>query len=116
MVDSVLTMEFSSKDVTLTVRKTKGLTNEISLVCNKEQYDSLHKSFMQFNPRLTASAVTDKGYIVRNYWGDDYYGYKLTIAPKSVFVFQVYNISDFITREGLESTALKASLIEKQRI
>jgi hypothetical protein len=114
-LDSVVTLEFRFNDITLIVKKTQYLTNEIFLVCNKQQYDSLHKSLMQFKPTLTTSEVNNKGHIVRTYWGETY-GYKITIAPKSLFIFQVYDIADSLMRKQFESAALKASSMEEQGI
>jgi hypothetical protein len=114
-VDSVVTLEFRFYDVTLIAKKTQHLTNEISLVCNKQQYDNLHKSLMQFKPRLITSEVNSQGHVVKTYWGENY-GYKITIAPKSLFLFQVYNIADSLMRKLLESSAPKASSMKEQGI
>ncbi|NQX43156.1 hypothetical protein HQN84_30180 [Pedobacter steynii] len=111
VVDSVVTLHFNFKDASLLIRKVKDYKNEISLICNKLKYDNLNKELLQLAPKLVDSRVNEKGHVVKTYWGEKY-GYKISIAPKSVFVVQVFDKENSLIREQLESLPAKTGSIE----
>jgi hypothetical protein len=111
VVDSVVTLQFDYKDATLLVKKVKDYKNEIFLICNKPKYDNLNKSILELKPKLIDSKVNEKGHIVKTYQGETY-GYKISIAPKSVFIVQVYDKADALIKEVSKSAPLKMGTIE----
>jgi len=102
VLDSVITLQFDAKDATLVIKKVKDYKNEVFLVCNKIKYDNLNKSLLELKPNLISSKVNEKGHIVKTYWGEKY-GYRVSIAPKSIFAFQVYDKANELMRELIES-------------
>lgn len=115
VVDNVATLQFHHKDVCLLVKKVKEYKNEIFLVCNKLKYEELNKAILQLKPNLIDSKVNEKGLVVKTYQGEKY-GYKISIAPKSVFVVQVYDKADALLREVSESVPAKSGTIEEGNI
>lgn len=90
VADSIVTLQFDHKDASLLIRKIKDHKNEVFLICNKPKYDDLNKLLSRLKPKLIDSRVNEKGHVVKTYWGEKY-GYKISIAPKSVFIVQVYD-------------------------
>lgn len=111
VVDSVATLQFNHKDVCLLVKKVKTYKNEIFLICKKLKYDELSKSILQLKPKLIDSRVNEKGLVVKTYQGEKY-GYKLSIAPRSAFVVQVYDKADVLLAEASESVPPRSATIE----
>lgn len=101
VVDSVATLHFTYDNGSLIVKKVRKYKNEIFLVCNKLTYDNLNKSLLQLKPELIDSKVNENGHVVKTYQGETY-GYKISIAPKSVFIVQVYDKADALKKEVLE--------------
>lgn len=112
VVDSVVTLQFTYDDGSLIIKKVKNYKNEIFLVCNKLTYDNLNKSLLQLKPELIDSKVNVNGHIVKTYQGEKY-GYKISIAPKSVFIVQVYDKADALITEVSESITSRISTVEE---
>jgi hypothetical protein len=115
VADSVVTLQFDYKDASLLIKKIKDFKNEVFLVCNKLKYDDLNKSLLQLKPKLIDSKVNEKGHIVKTYLGEKY-GYKISIAPKSVFVVQVYDKANSLGTEMFESPLGGRSSTGEERI
>lgn len=115
VVDSVATLQFNHNDVCLLVKKVKNYRNEIFLICKKLKYDELNQSILQLKPKLIDSRVSEKGLVVKTYQGEKY-GYKISIAPKSAFIVQVYHKADALLAEASESVPAKSGTIEAGNI
>lgn len=100
VIDSLVTLQFDNKGSTLVIKKFKAYKNEILLICNKQNYDNLNKSLFILKPHLTDSKVNENGHIVKSYSGETY-GYRVSIAPKSLFIFEVYDKKDYLSRGNL---------------
>lgn len=90
--DSTVTLIFEGdgNNSTIMVKKFKDYENEVFFFCSKISYDLLNKSLLALNPTFIGSKVTKQGNIVKTYYGKTY-DYAVTIAPKSLFSFHVYN-------------------------
>ena len=115
LVDGVVTLQFEFKDATLLIKKIKNYKNEVFLVCNKLNYDKLNQSLLKLKPKLISSEVNKKGHVVKTYWGEKY-GYSISIVPKSLFVFQVYDRADASIKKQLDSLNIKTSSSEEENI
>lgn len=102
--DSTVTLIFDGdgKNSTIMIKRYKDYENEVFFICGKSPYDILNKSLLTLNPTFINSKVNKQGNIVKTYFGKTY-GYDVTIAPKSLFSFHVYNKGSLLLMDILEN-------------
>ncbi|MBB5643980.1 hypothetical protein [Pedobacter cryoconitis] len=96
--DSTVTLIFEGdgEKSTIVIKRFKDYENEVFFICGKSSYDILNKSLLALNPTFINSKVNKQGNLVKTY------GYDVTIAPKSLFSFHVYNKGSLLLMDILE--------------